>query len=703
MPSIINISSFKFDDSDKFNIIYLVSKEIYLTKMSRVRFHSIEALAKISNVIYWGPGWSDYDKTLSIDDNISIHDIRVDFIIYYKSAETQIGLSRYLKCIIYNEMYDYEKTLKEINETKPDLILCHHENDFNKYRNTLYKRLGCNATLIHLPHSAEKSIFYDMKLEKEIDILLCGQKARRYKYRERLRILINLLIELILLPVVINQFINKKEHQGTLKEFIFKIKGKIKIVIYGFCEEHYPLRQRYRDVLKILPKRFNVLEYPHPGKNRESASTNKFQQEFSLMINKSRICLTCTSKYKYRLGKMIEIPMCGSVLACDKPDENSSSFTNNMIEISGNMSNKEIANKLTYYLENENEIEKIREHGIKWSQNHTQEEYAKKLLKALSDLKKREIKVFIQSEDLNTIKVKWICDTLKEEFLEFSNMNLVNHPQEADVIWLLAPWCASKIEINILKKAFVITTIHHVDFTKYKSNLKFYKYIDSITNRYHTISLKSKEAIQKITSKEIILANFWINSEIFYKILDKEKLKKKYDLPTKSFVIGSFQKDTEGKSKLKPKLSKGPDLFLRIVKDLIKKEENVIVLLTGWRRDYLIKELNKNKINYVYKELVDVKTLNELYNCLDLYIVASRVEGGPRAILETSLCKTPVISTDVGISRSILSVESIFEMEDPLTYRNAKPNIDFAYDVASNYQIEIYMPHFIDKLFYENR
>ena len=30
--------------------------------------------------------------------------------------------------------------------------------------------------------------------------------------------------------------------------------------------------------------------------------------------------------------------------------------------------------------------------------------------------------------------------------------------------------------------------------------------------------------------------------------------------------------------------------------------------------------------------MVNQQELNELYNCLDLYIVSSRIEGGPRAI-----------------------------------------------------------------------
>ena len=47
--------------------------------------------------------------------------------------------------------------------------------------------------------------------------------------------------------------------------------------------------------------------------------------------------------------------------------------------------------------------------------------------------------------------------------------------------------------------------------------------------------------------------------------------------------------------------------------------------------------------------------INELYNILNLYIVASRYEGGPQSILECSLTRTPIISTDVGIASEILS------------------------------------------------
>ena len=108
------------------------------------------------------------------------------------------------------------------------------------------------------------------------------------------------------------------------------------------------------------------------------------------------------------------------------------------------------------------------------------------------------------------------------------------------------------------------------------------------------------------------------------------------------------------------------------------------VVLSGKRRDYLIKELDKNNIDYSYFKMVSVKNLNELYNLLDLYIVSSRVEGGPQAILECALTKTPLISTDVGIANKILHDESLYNMDN---FSLAKPNVEYSFNKAQDYVI----------------
>ena len=83
--------------------------------------------------------------------------------------------------------------------------------------------------------------------------------------------------------------------------------------------------------------------------------------------------------------------------------------------------------------------------------------------------------------------------------------------------------------------------------------------------------------------------------------------------------------------------------------------------MAGWRRQYVIQRLEKAGIHYEYFELPSFDVINDLYNCLDLYVVAARYEGGPQAIVECAANGTPIISTDVGLSSEILSSASIFE------------------------------------------
>ena len=92
--------------------------------------------------------------------------------------------------------------------------------------------------------------------------------------------------------------------------------------------------------------------------------------------------------------------------------------------------------------------------------------------------------------------------------------------------------------------------------------------------------------------------------------------------------------------------------------------------------------------------MVAHKSLNELYNLIDLYIVSSRVEGGPQSILECAITKI-VISHSVGIAPEILSTESLIILDKIL---QAKPNLEFAY----NSVLELTIPQGInrfDKLF----
>ena len=135
-----------------------------------------------------------------------------------------------------------------------------------------------------------------------------------------------------------------------------------------------------------------------------------------------------------------------------------------------------------------------------------------------------------------------------------------------------------------------------------------------------------------------------------------------------------------------------------------KKHNNLKVILSGKRRNYVISELHKNKIDYKYFEMADFSTLNELYNILDLYLVTSRLEGGPQALVECGQTMTPIISTNVGIADEILSNKSIMDSNDISTFKDSTPDVDFAFKQSSKLTIPNGMSGYI-KMFseiYEN-
>ena len=173
-------------------------------------------------------------------------------------------------------------------------------------------------------------------------------------------------------------------------------------------------------------------------------------------------------------------------------------------------------------------------------------------------------------------------------------------------------------------------------------------------------------------------------------------LKEIYKIEDEYYLIGSFQRDPAGHDVNLPKLSKGPDRFLEIVKD-INKEKKSLSIVTGKRRNYIINALEENKIEYKYFEMVNIKKLNEFYNILDLYLVSSRLEGGPQAVLECAVTKTPIISTDVGVASEILHPNSIYSLE---TFENAKPMVEYAYENSKKYTLPDGMKNFIECLGY---
>lgn len=296
----------------------------------------------------------------------------------------------------------------------------------------------------------------------------------------------------------------------------------------------------------------------------------------------------------------------------------------------------------------------------------------------------------------------WITDVLYREWMLHNKEIHTTNIHEADTIWVLSHYIIGSIPKSILESKRVITTIHHIVPWKVdEARGKLYQYVESVTDVFHSICATTTMWLRRLGfTKRIITIPFWNNEHVWRKIdVSRTQFAIKQDV----YLVGSFQRDTEGGSIptgiYSPKLEKGPDIFIEAVKVLRERHPNLQVVLSGRCRQFVMKKLDELKIIYHYFEMCDAETLNMLYNILDLYIVGSRIEGGPRAVNEASLTQTPLYTTDVGIVPYICHPDSIYDDKDVRSILKCRSDIEWNYEHAMEYSIQRHMKRFTRRVF----
>jgi glycosyltransferase involved in cell wall biosynthesis len=298
---------------------------------------------------------------------------------------------------------------------------------------------------------------------------------------------------------------------------------------------------------------------------------------------------------------------------------------------------------------------------------------------------------------LTKINESWIIDRIKNEWTVNNKKITTKNPYFSNIIWDIAPWASKPTYLKKFKNKKIIQSIYHIEnISPEGREIKNIKENDNFIDGYHVISKKTKEVLQNFTKKTIFYLPLWVNQDIWYNKSNKNELRANFGFTHSDYLVGSFQRDTEGSDLTSPKLVKGPDIFIEIVKNLYKKNNKLRVVLTGKRRDYVISELKKNNIPYRYFEMTNFSMMNDLYNILDLYLITSRLEGGPQALVECGQTRTPVISTDVGIAREILAAESIFDYKNISSFNDTSPNVEKAYIESSKLTIPNGMLGYVD-------
>ena len=152
----------------------------------------------------------------------------------------------------------------------------------------------------------------------------------------------------------------------------------------------------------------------------------------------------------------------------------------------------------------------------------------------------------------------WVTDVYVSDFLQGTALPIVKSPEEADIVWLLASWCWNHIRPETLARKMVICTVHHIVPEKFDAASFLAR--DQFVNVYFVYTHETANIIRQHTNKPIARVAHWIDSAR-WPITPRGEARKRVGLTDDEFVVGSFQRDTEGSDLVSPKLEKGPDIL----------------------------------------------------------------------------------------------------------------------------------------------
>ena len=133
-----------------------------------------------------------------------------------------------------------------------------------------------------------------------------------------------------------------------------------------------------------------------------------------------------------------------------------------------------------------------------------------------------------------------------------------------------------------------------------------------------------------------------VDPEAFYR---RPTQRKKYGMPGESFVIGFVGSKTSNYDAGR----KGLDTLERVLRQLRDRIPNLHVSFLGLGWEQEVARLRAEGISANYVGFVPESQLPDFYSSIDVYLLTSRVEGGPCTVLESMACETPVVATRVGL------------------------------------------------------
>nr|CAD5958945.1 hypothetical protein NO713_03069 [Planktothrix pseudagardhii] len=184
----------------------------------------------------------------------------------------------------------------------------------------------------------------------------------------------------------------------------------------------------------------------------------------------------------------------------------------------------------------------------------------------------------------------------------------------------------------------IISSYHHWNFKEIPQHLEL------VSHLFYVARFLESE-VQQITSGKTttsLLLN-GVDTNVFFPILNQK--------PRDHFVIGFF--GTQRPNSRSDR--KGSRLLLEAAKIMVESGYKPSFLIMGYGWKNLVPVLRDLGCPVTYKVSVPREDVPKYYHQLDLYLITSRIEGGPLTLLEAGACGIPVISTPVGIAPELLT------------------------------------------------
>jgi len=149
-----------------------------------------------------------------------------------------------------------------------------------------------------------------------------------------------------------------------------------------------------------------------------------------------------------------------------------------------------------------------------------------------------------------------------------------------------------------------------------------------------------------------------IDSQKFIKIVDKNNIKNKLNIPLNSFVIGHVGRYIP---------EKNHDLMLKIAIKLFYKYDDIFMVFVGQDTKSFIIE-KKEEIQTDYSRILTIdnsRNVNEILNSFDVFLFPSLSEGQPNALIEAMITGLPIIASNIPAIKESVPKTFITELLSP--------------------------------------